>query len=610
MIIKIPKSSTLLEAYNLLSKSEKKKVLMFVVIQTILSFLDLFGVVIVGALGALSVQGIEVGHAGNKVRTLLTLFKIQNFSFQSQVAILGVIAASVLITKTVASMYLTRKVFYFLADKGAHLSADLISRVLSLNLTDLQSRNSQEILFITSIGVKNIMIGILATSINVISDISILLVISTGLFFIDPGVAFIAISLFALVGLCLHLLLQVRARNIGVEEYKLSVKSNKKILEVLNSYRESIVRNRRKFYSNEIRKTRMGLGKLSAELNFQPYISKYVLESASVVGALTLAAYEFGTKNSTYAVSILAVFLAASSRIAPAALRIQQSILVIKNSSGASEGTFELIRELSFVSASPNNELEDVAFSYPNFVSEVKLSNVSFKYSTSSSFALVDINLEIPAGSIIAIVGPSGAGKSTLIDLILGILDPAEGKIEISGVSPKVASEMWSGAISYIPQSVSVIEGTIRENVGLGYPLKAATDQRVWEVLKRSQLSQVVMSLKDSLDSNVGEGGANLSGGQRQRLGIARGLFTEPKLLVLDEATSALDGITELDVSNAIQELAGGVTIIIVAHRLSTVRTADFIVYMEDGKVVDVGSFDEVRARVPNFDKQANLMGI
>jgi ABC-type multidrug transport system fused ATPase/permease subunit len=604
------KNSAFFGAYNLLDRIEKKKVILITIVQTFLTFLDLFGVVIVGALGALSVQGIESHQAGNKVNTLLKLFMIQNMPFQSQIAILGVSAAFVLIIKTGISMHITRKVFYFFGNKSAKISSDLISKILSLGLVELRKRNSQEILYISSTGVKNIMIGVLATTLNVIADISILVVISISLFFVDPGIALAAVSLFSLAGISLHFLLQVRAKTIGVEEYKLTVRSNQKILEVLNSYRESVVRNRREFYSREIRKQRIGLGNLTAELNFQPFVSKYVIESALVIGSLGLAGYEFGTKNAVYAVSILAVFMAASSRIAPAALRIQQSILVIKNSSGSSLGTLQLIRELSNIQGEASNKDLDYSFRYPEFAPKVEISNASFRYSKEEPFFLREINLEIPAGSSIAIVGPSGAGKSTLIDLILGILEPETGTIEISGVTPSMASKIWPGSISYVPQEITLIEGSVRENVGQGFPLEVATDELVWNVLKMAQLEEAISLLPGKLESNVGEAGAKFSGGQRQRLGIARALFTSPKLLVMDESTSALDGQTELELGRALSQLAGNVTTIVVAHRLSTVRSANIVVYLEQGKIIAVGSFEEVRNQVPNFDKQAKLMGL
>jgi ABC-type bacteriocin/lantibiotic exporter with double-glycine peptidase domain len=224
--------------------------------------------------------------------------------------------------------------------------------------------------------------------------------------------------------------------------------------------------------------------------------------------------------------------------------------------------------------------------------------------------AVHEVNLDIKPGSFVAVVGSSGAGKTTLIDLLLGVIRPDTGNIHISKLSPQDVVNKWPGAIGYVPQDVSISNGTIRENIALGYPIESATNDLIMPAINVAQLNGLVDGLALGLDSEVGENGSKLSGGQRQRLGIARAMFTKPKLLVMDEATSALDGQTELIISEAIQQLSGEVTVIIIAHRLSTVRNADQVIYMSDGLVLAIGTFEEVRSRIQDFDKQAKLMGL
>jgi ABC-type multidrug transport system fused ATPase/permease subunit len=247
---------------------------------------------------------------------------------------------------------------------------------------------------------------------------------------------------------------------------------------------------------------------------------------------------------------------------------------------------------------------------HKGFQPDIRLENVSFTYPDASFPAVENVSLWIPSGKSVAFVGPSGAGKTTIIDILLGVLNPGEGFVEISGMSPKLVVTKWPGAISYVPQDVVIAKGTIRENVGLGYPLSEATDELVKNALKVAQLAKFVDSLPDGIDSEVGERGTKISGGQRQRLGIARAMFTCPHLLVLDEATSSLDGETEAGISEAIFSLRGVTTVLMIAHRLSTVRNADMVVYMDRGRISAVGTFDEVRSVVPNFDFQAKLMGL
>jgi ABC-type multidrug transport system fused ATPase/permease subunit len=244
------------------------------------------------------------------------------------------------------------------------------------------------------------------------------------------------------------------------------------------------------------------------------------------------------------------------------------------------------------------------------FDSSIKLSNVCYSYELSGTFQIDEVSLWIPRGSHTALVGPSGAGKSTLVDLILGIINPMKGTIEISGVSPRSAVEGWPLAISYLPQEVCLIEGTVLDNLHFGISSKSFSEDRAWEVLDAVGLGDYLRTEAEGLETLVGERGSRFSGGQRQRLGIARVLYPNPSILVLDEATSALDGQTEALLTGAIQGLRGSVTLITVAHRLSTVVNADQVVYMEGGRIIQTGTFEQVRQLVPNFDIQANLLGL
>jgi ABC-type multidrug transport system fused ATPase/permease subunit len=207
-------------------------------------------------------------------------------------------------------------------------------------------------------------------------------------------------------------------------------------------------------------------------------------------------------------------------------------------------------------------------------------------------------------------VGSTGAGKSTLADLILGVIDADTGSITISGCTPRDAVVRWPGAIAYVPQVVGLTEGSVRENVALGLPDPAIDDDLVWEALERAHLAPFLRDTREGLDTIIGERGVRLSGGQRQRLGIARALYTKPRLLVLDEATSALDAETEQAITDTLRELEGQVTTVTIAHRLATIRFADEVLFLQDGLIKARGTFDEVRASTPDFDRQAQILGL
>ncbi len=601
--------SSVLKCLGVLSKSDQKKIILVTVIQVFLGALDLLGVVAIGLLGALSVSGLQSQPPDDRILSALRLLHISNLSFQSQAIIIGAMAVFFLIGRTLLSIFFTRRVLFFLSRRGAMISSNLVSRLLSQSLQAINTRTTQETLFAVTSGVGIITLQILATYVVLIADISLLAIMSLGLFLVDPVTSIVIFLMFSAIGLCLYMVLHVRAGKLGLQNSLLSIRSNEKIVEVFASYRETVVRNRRDFYAREIGKLRYKLADLSAEAAFMPYISKYVIETSVVFGALLIAALQFILQDTAHAVATLSIFLAAGSRIAPAALRIQQGTLAIRGSIGQATPTLELIASLDNVPMIASTD-DQINTDYEGFESSINLSNLCLTYPDTSLPAISNVTLTIPPGASLAIVGASGAGKTTLIDILLGVINPDSGTVEISGLPPLEAIAKWPGALSYVPQDVVIVAGTIRENVALGYPLEVATDELVLEALKIANLEKFIESLPNGLETQVGERGAKLSGGQRQRLGIARAMFTRPRVLVLDEATSSLDGGVEADISDAINSLQGLTTVIMIAHRLSTVRNANIVVYLSKGRIDAEGSFQEVRQKVPDFDRQARLMGL
>ena len=592
-----------------LDQADRQKIVLVVFLQIVLGVVDLVGVAIVGILGALAVTGVQSGRTGSRVEWALETLNLNDFSFQSQVGILGALATVLLVSRTVFSAFFVRKTYYFLARRGAKISANLISKVLSQSLVSLNSRTNQETLYGITTGVSTITTGILGTTVSLVSDGSLLIVMTIGLLVVDPLMAGSTLLFFSIVGLLLFKLMHKRAKTLGSQNTELSIESNEKILEVLSSYRESVVRNRRTYYSREIGELRYRLANTTAELSFMPNVSKYVIESTMVLGALLISALQFATQDAPRAVATLAVFLAAGSRIAPAVLRFQQGALQIRSSLGAASPTLDLIEEMQYIKLL-DTSVDDLDLDHHGFNPELKISNVSFSYPGNQGKAIDSVTISAKVGTSLALVGPSGAGKTTLVDILLGVLNPSHGTTSISGFLPIDVVSKWPGAIAYVPQDIFISNGTIRENVSLGYPLNEATDELVIDALQIAQLDKFVASLPLGLDTPVGDRGARLSGGQRQRLGIARAMFTKPRLLVLDEATSALDGVTEASISDSINALKGRVTLVLIAHRLSTVLNADQIAYLSEGKVISIGTFDEVRTNVPDFDIQVKLMGL
>jgi ATP-binding cassette, subfamily B, bacterial PglK len=601
--------NTIARAARVLDPRDRRRVLLVIFLQISFGLLDLAGVAIVGVLGALAVTGVQGQLPGNRVSMLLEFLNLEDLSLQSQVAILGATAATLLISKTIFSVIFTRKIMFFLSRRAAVISGNLISKILNQNLLQVQKRSNQETLYFVTAGVGTITLGIVGTTVSLISDVSLLLVLSIGLFLVDPVIAVFTMFTFLIIGVILYRLLHTRAQRLGATSSELSISSNEKILEVLSAYRESVVRNRRNFYSKEIGKQRLALANTIAELTFMPNISKYVIEVTVVLGMLGIGATQFLLQDVGRAVGVLSVFLAASTRIAPAVLRVQQGAIQIKGSLGAAGPTLDLIEELKLENRT-TSVIDELDTDHIGFIPEISISEVTFRYSENGLPVLNNLNLDIKNGESVAIVGPSGAGKTTLVDVLLGVLEPEKGQVTISGKPPSESIKTWPGAISYVPQDVLIINGSIRANVSMGFPSETVSDAAVWSALSIAQLDKVVKELEFGLETPVGDRGTRLSGGQRQRLGIARAMYTSPKLIVLDEATSSLDGQTESDLADALHALKGKVTVVMIAHRLSSVRKVDKVVYLENGAVRSSGTFQQVRTEVPNFDQQANLMGL
>jgi ABC-type multidrug transport system fused ATPase/permease subunit len=609
MITKYFGSNLVLRSLNILAILDQVKVALLVIIQIFLSLLDLAGVAVIGIIGAMTINGSSSRPPGDRVSMILNFLHINDFELAKQVAILGIIAAILLIGKTILTIYLTRRTMFFLGNRGSELTKELIYKILNQSFQEIQKRSVQENIYIITGGVANITNGIISAVISLTADLVLLFVMLIGLFYVDSNVAFLTIIVFGSIAIILYKFTHLRAKHLGIKQMNLSIKSIEMIQEVISSFREAVIGGRRSFYSQEIGYSQKSLARNQAELAFLPTITKYVLEVTVVVGFLLISAVTFSQNNAARSVAIISVFLAASTRIAPAILRVQQVSITIKSATSSALPTILLIESLrrEKIIKDPVNKFINI---HNNFIPKVKIENVSFTYANNNNETLKNISLDIEPGQIVALVGKSGSGKTTIVDIITGVLSPTAGKVTISYIESFDVSRKFPGAISYVPQDVFISNGTIRSNICLGFEIDEISDSEIWQALETAQLLEVVSQLPKKLDSLIGDRGSKLSGGQRQRLGIARALITKPKLLILDEATSSLDSQTELDVSESILNLAGDVTVVIVAHRLSTVQKCNSVAYVDKGEIKSFGSFEKVRLDVPDFDKQAKLLGI
>lgn len=606
---------------GLLNRRDRRILILVTLAQMSTAFLDLLGVLLIGVVAALSVSVMSQAASPALVQTVMDRLGLVDTDTASLALGLAVVAAIVLIAKSVINITLTRRVLRFLANRQAMVSGRLAAGLLSRPLLQVQQRSSQETAYALTSGVNFATLIILGQGVVAVTEIALLVTFSVGLLVIDPFLTLFTIAFFLLIALVLQRLLSGWAGRLGSRASHAEVASYSSVQEALRTYREVVVAHRRGLYVQRFQDLRWQAATVQSDLQFMGLIPKYVFEVALVIGAGLLASSQLFTKDLNAAVAIIAVFLAAGSRVVPSMMRLQGATMSVRAAAGQATPTFALAAELAsvevnsvaaetFGSIDPQSIRERLEQGHPDFDSTISVIGAWLSYPDASAPALADVSLVLPAGSSLALVGPTGAGKSTLADVVLGVLHPDRGEVRIGGIGATDAISRWPGALAYVPQDVAMANGTVRENVALGLPAAAIDDYWVWEALERAHLADFLRESRDGLDTVIGEHGMKLSGGQRQRLGVARALYTRPKLLVLDEATSALDAETEQSIAKTLKDLEGTVTTVTIAHRLATIRHCDLVVYLEAGRIVASGTFDEVRAAAPHFDLQAQLLGL
>jgi ATP-binding cassette, subfamily B, bacterial PglK len=312
-------------------------------------------------------------------------------------------------------------------------------------------------------------------------------------------------------------------------------------------------------------------------------LPRFWLEILGVTGIVVIVLFMIAQNRPMESlVPTLGLFAVAAFRIMPSANRILNATQNVRFYSAAFNN---LHKEFSLI----EQTLPQKKYSPLYFKSALVLENVDFRYPSTEALVLKDVSLSIGQGESVGFIGSTGAGKSTLVDIILGLLIPVNGVVKVDGVDIQTNTRGWQDRIGYVPQSIFLTDDTIRRNVAFGLSDEKVEDTVVWDCLDSAQLEKFVKGLPEGLDTRIGEGGVRLSGGQRQRIGIARALYHDPSVLVLDEATSSLDTITESDFMASVCALKGNKTLIIVAHRLTTVEHCDYLFKVGNGKIIEEG---------------------
>lgn len=527
------------------------------------------------------------------------------------IVLLGVFCALVII-KSALNVLLLRVATSRFAAHEVEIGDRLLAAYMRAPWVDRLKRNSAELVRSVDSGVSITVSGVLMPSMGLAGEIVTAFAVVLVLLLSNWITAITAIVYLGLVALFLSRGISKRAVANGRRNREFSLRTVRLITEAMSALKEVTLKGATQDVERAVHANRIQSSNARSMTLFLGQVPRFVLESALVggfmlVGMVGMLTSPEGVDPVTNTLAAVALFAVAGFRIVPSLTRFQAILSTVHSSAPFAEQVLADIKEAE--SRAKEQEMPDQGH-LPSGVPDVVLRDVCFSYPGTNAPALADVSMTIPAGSRIAVVGSSGAGKSTLIDILLGLLLPSSGEVLIGGVPMREVLHSWRSRVGYVPQEVSLFDASIAQNVALTWDPRTVDADQVRRALKRAQLLDAVEARPEGIFGSAGEHGMALSGGQRQRLGIARGLYSDPAVLVLDEATSALDTSTEAAVTDAIRSLSGSVTTITVAHRLSTIKDSDVVFFFAAGRLAACGKFEDVVEQMPDFARQAQLAGL
>ena len=539
-------------------------------------------------------------------RTPVTLPIIGTITEDAFVWVIVAVAVLILLKSALSALqqwFATRRLAQFELEIGRRLFDSYIKAPWTLRIT----RNTAHVVRIADVGIANSITGFVLPIIQFPAMAVTFVLILAVLFISQPVTAIITVLYLGAIMIVLYFVISRRTVQAGRVARDYSMKVAALMTEMMQAIKEITLRDKTGEIAEIVQYNRSFSTRARANMNFLGSLPGFVLNAALVGGFLLIGGVGMLVGDLNSALASVALFAVAGFRLVPSLTGFQGIVTATTANLPHVEGVIEDIQASHVYMREQEHLGQRPIADDPHALT---LTDVSFTYPSAGVAAVHDIDLQIPMGSSLALVGASGSGKSTLVDIVLGLLTPQEGSVELDGQSVVDVMAAWRRRVGYVPQEVALFDGTIAQNVALSWDEERIDYDRVEESLRRAQMLETVLERAGGLRAPIGERGIALSGGQRQRLGIARALYTDPFVLVLDEATSALDTKTEALVTKALRELKGKVTTISVAHRLSTIRDSDLVCFMQDGTIAARGTFDELVERVPNFAEQAQLAGL
>ncbi len=588
--------------FKLLTSEQRKRLIGLQVLVVFMAFAEVAGVAAIGPFMAL-VGDISLLEGDGKLAQLYTLSGFENprdFLFWLGIAVLIALSGAAAV-----SMYTTWRLSLYAAQVGAEISTRLYKHYMqqpwlfhaSGSSSQLTNRIAQEAGRVTNAVIQPLM--------QMNAKAVLALVMATAIFIFNPLVALAGLLMFGLAYIVLYKTVRKQLSKNGLAISEANQQRFKLMNEGFGGIKDSLLLGRQAEFNQRFEKSSHKLGRAQGVTRGLSQVPRYAMELIAFGAVIFLVLYLLSAYDGNLGniLPVLSVYALAGFKLLPAFQQMYTSLAQVKgNISSFDSIKADLAASQKIEDMQPASEAGKL--SPKRFI---KLDNISFNYPGKEDNALSELTLDIPVNQVIGLVGASGSGKSTAIDVLLGLIEPQSGSLVVDGEEIKGSRKRaWQNNVGFVPQAIFLADSSIRENIAFGKPPEEIDENRVTRAAQMAHLDELLERLPEGLDTRVGERGIQLSGGQRQRIGIARALYDDAEVLVLDEATSALDGITEKLVMDAIHDFSGKKTIIMIAHRLTTVKQCDSIYILENGSVLDKGHYDDLVSRNKTFQKMAH----
>ncbi len=514
------------------------------------------------------------------------------------VVYLTIVVLLVIIFAAIASMLITWRLSLFSEQIGADLTSSLYSFYIRKEWIEHTKNTTANRLIVILKDAPEVVVS-LNDFLNLNSKCILVLCFTVGLLLLDPLVTLSVLIIFLLLYLSIFLWAKKLLQSNSVE---LSRAWGGRIRTFRNSFgalKEIILLNKREFFIQRFTENGKRYAKKRGNNLTMQIIPRYFVELVMFGSIIIFSFFLISTKTSVISIlPIFSVFAVAGLKLIPAFQAIYHSIAAIQ---GRVQHLNNIKDDIKLISEEATNkgiasfQNSDKKVERIGFFKEIELKNIAYRYPEKEKNILDGINLKIKKNSTVGIAGPSGSGKTTLADILMSLIRADSGELLIDGVRIKIDNQLsWQQKIAFVPQTLFLIDGTVKENILLGKNLDLIDETKLDSILELTELSEVLKTLPEGLDTYIGDDGIQLSGGQRQRVGIARALYKNSEIIVLDEATSALDGISEAKIMDSLEKIKGSKTIILIAHRLSTLIEADKIVLLNNGRIEAEGNYENL----------------